>query len=86
MTRSLLGGAAILALLATGGCGKQAPTGAPEAKPTPRTALDEDTAPSDVVTVDLPKGADPSLGATPMAQRVAVLGLLNKRNGQSRAR
>lgn len=84
MTRSLLGGAAILALLATGGCGRQAPTGAPGAKPTPRTALDEDSAPSDVVTVDLPKGADPSLGATPMAQRVAVLGLLNKRNGVAR--
>jgi hypothetical protein len=85
VTRALLGGAAILALLATGGCGKQAPSGGtPEAKPTPRTALDEDTAPSDVVTVDLPKGADPSLGATPMAQRVAVLGLLNKRNGVAR--
>jgi len=41
--------------------------------------------PSDVVTVDLPSSVDPSLGATtPMAQRVAVLGLLNKRNGLAR--
>ena len=28
--------------------------------------------------------ADPNLGATPMPQRVAIVGLLNKRNGDSR--
>lgn len=39
--------------------------------------------PSDVVTVE--SEAPPvDAGATPMAQRVAVLGLLNKRNGVSR--
>jgi hypothetical protein len=80
--RRLLGGAAILALLAAGGCDKKADT--PGGKPTPRTALDEDQPPSDVVTVDLPSGADPSFGATPMARRVAVIGLLNKRNGVAR--
>jgi hypothetical protein len=37
-----------------------------------------------VTTVDLPSSVDPSLGATPMAQRVAVIGLLNKRNGVAR--
>ena len=82
MTRRLLGGAAILALLATGACDRKAAT--PGAKPTPKTALDEDQPPSDVVTVDVPTGADPSFGATPMAQRVAVIGLLNKRNGSAR--
>ena len=48
------------------------------------SALDLAQRGSDIVTVDLPAGADPSRGATPMAQRVAVLGLLNKRNGVSR--
>ena len=80
--RRLLGGAAILVLLAAGGCDKKSDT--PGGKPTPRTALDEDQPPSGVVTVDLPSGADPSFGATPMAQRVAVIGLLNKRNGVAR--
>ena len=82
MIRRLLGGAAIAALLMTAGCGKK--DQAPSAKPTPRTALDEEPTPSDVVTVDLPGSVDPSQGATPMAQRVAVLGLLNKRNGIAR--
>jgi hypothetical protein len=80
--RRLLGATAILALLAAGGCGRKADT--PGTKATPRTALDEDQPPPDVVTVDLPSGADPSFGATPMAQRVAVIGLLNKRNGVAR--
>lgn len=38
---------------------------------------------AEVVTVDV-DGAFAVPGATPMAQRVAVLGLLNKRNGESR--
>lgn len=82
MIRRLLGGAAIAALLVTAGCGKK--DEAPGPKPTPHTALDEEPASSDVVTVDLPASVDPSQGATPMAQRVAVLGLLNKRNGVAR--
>ncbi|MDO7842036.1 DUF2155 domain-containing protein [Sphingomonas sp. CA1-15] len=67
-----------------GGCDKG---GAPKPAPTeatPRTALDEEGGPSDVVTVDVNHDDDPSFGATPMAQRVAVLGLLNKRNGVAR--
>ena len=82
MIRRLVGGAAIAALLATGACSKKSE--APGPKPTPHTALDEEAASSDVVTVDLPASVDPSQGATPMAQRVAVLGLLNKRNGIAR--
>lgn len=38
---------------------------------------------SDIITVDAPTATDPNAGATPMAQRVAVLGVLNKRNGRS---
>lgn len=38
----------------------------------------------EIVTVDQPTATDPNRGATPMAQRVAVVGLLNKRNGQAR--
>jgi len=36
---------------------------------------------ADAITVDTPQTAEPVAGVTPMAQRVAVLGLLNKRNG-----
>lgn len=38
----------------------------------------------EVVAVGQSELADPNLGATPMPQRVAVVGLLNKRNGESR--
>lgn len=34
-----------------------------------------------VVTIDVPRGSAEQPGVTPMAERVAVLGLLNKRNG-----
>ena len=74
----------MLALLAIAGCGKGTNTTSPDARPTPRTALDDDVPLPGVTTVDLPAGIDPALGATPMAQRVAVLGLLNKRNGVAR--
>lgn len=49
-----------------------------------RTALDDESIQSGVTTVDVAGGTDPSFGATPMAERVAVIGLLNKRNGLSR--
>lgn len=39
----------------------------------------------EVVSVGQSDLADPNFGATPMPQRVAVVGLLNKRNGESRA-
>jgi hypothetical protein len=64
---------AAAALLALAACG---PTGAPE-----RNAQNNET----IETVDVPQavaGAAP--GTTPMAERVAVLGLLNKRNGLAR--
>lgn len=48
------------------------------------TVLDEVQAASDVVTVDVAPDLSQTIGTTPMAQRVAVLGLLNKRNGVSR--
>lgn len=48
------------------------------------TVLDQVQAASDVVTVDVAPDLSQSIGTTPMAQRVAVLGLLNKRNGVSR--
>lgn len=38
----------------------------------------------EVVAVGQSELADPNYGATPMPQRVAVVGLLNKRNGESR--
>ena len=85
MTVRLLGGAALIALLACGGCGKgQRSETATTGKTAPRTALEEESGPSDIVTVDVDHDADPSAGATPMAQRVAVLGVLNKRNGAAR--
>lgn len=40
--------------------------------------------PGEVASVDAPGQATPDTGGTPMAQRVAVIGLLNKRNGASR--
>lgn len=83
MIARVLRGVALVALLATGGCGRGGESANPAARPTPVTALDADTAPSDVTTVDI-GGGDPAAGATPMAQRVAVIGLLNKRNGASR--
>ena len=36
---------------------------------------------NEAVTIDVPRGAGNVAGVTPMAERVAVLGLLNKRNG-----
>ena len=36
---------------------------------------------ADAVTVDVPQAVAPVAGVTPMGERVAVLGLLNKRNG-----
>lgn len=71
------------ALIALGGCGPDKAV-TPQAPPTPVTALDADTSASNIVTVDVASGIDPNYGATPMAERVATLGLLNKRNGASR--
>lgn len=84
MIRRALGAAGVAALLATTGCDRAADAPAPVPTATAETALDADTSSQNVVTVDVAGGVDPSFGATPMAQRVATLGLLNKRNGQAR--
>jgi hypothetical protein len=55
---------------------------APAATQTP--AANSDDAQSGVVTIEVPNDVDEEQGTTPMAQRVAVLGLLNKRDGTSR--
>jgi hypothetical protein len=65
---------AVAALLAAGGCG---PTGAP--------VRNTQEANETIETVDVPQTVTRiPAGTTPMAERVAVLGLLNKRNGISR--
>lgn len=48
------------------------------------TVLDQVQANADVTTIDVTPDLDRTRGATPMAERVAVLGLLNKRNGVAR--
>lgn len=53
-------------------------------KTTGETVLDQSQAPSDVATIDVTPEADVAKGTTPMAERVAVLGLLNKRSGTTR--
>jgi len=65
-----------------------APAQGPDDQATaPATSLDDIDVPAgSVETVDVQgaNGENPDYGATPMAQRVAVLGLLNKRNGETR--
>jgi hypothetical protein len=74
MSRTSLGAAFALAV-ALAGC---SPKGAPE-----RQGNGQATA--EPQTVDIPQTVTAEApGTTPMAQRVAVLGLLNKRNGLSR--
>lgn len=84
MIRRALGGAALATLLATTGCGRATDAPVPTPTETAETALDADTSAQNIVTVDVAGGVDPNLGATPMAQRVATLGVLNKRNGRAR--
>ena len=79
-----LGWCCLALALAMAGCGTGKNATAPQDRPTPRTALDDDVPLPGITTVDLPAGIDPARGATPMGERVAVLGLLNKRNGVAR--
>ena len=61
---------------------KAAPTAAATA---PATTLDEAQVAGGVETIDVSGDpTNPEAGTTPMKDRVAVLGLLNKRNGQAR--
>ena len=55
----------LTALAALAGCGKSA----------------DQPAEGNAVTIEVPRSAAEQPGVTPMAERVAVLGLLNKRNG-----
>ncbi len=86
-TRWLAGGVLAAALGVGGWLGYQAWTG-PFAQPQPadpsvsQLVPDRPGAPG-IETVDPEAGTLPQ-GGTPMAERVAVIGLLNKRNGESR--
>src|SRR3546814_5736516 len=63
----------------------RSPGATPSPSTTPTSAVEQGTeAASDIVTIDTTRTAVSEAGATPMAQRVAVLGLLNKRNGERR--
>jgi len=83
--RALAAGGALVAVLAGFGIWQGRHWfAAPATPPAASQAIPESRAASDgVVSVD---GGDQAAdaGATPMAQRVAVVGLLNKRNGESR--
>lgn len=86
----IAGGAAIAVLIGAGAWqglevlrdGRAEAEAAPAPTPTPTTDPDDETT-SGVVTIDVPQDVDTEQGATPMAQRIAVVGLLNKRNGES---
>ncbi len=86
--KRLAAGASVLVALAGAGwwsvAGHSAPVGpiATAPIPAPQNSSAE-SIDGNVVTVDSP-GQAPDNGGTPMAQRVAVIGLLNKRNGASR--
>lgn len=80
--RALAAGLALLALAACGG-----DPAADENAPTEELALNGESETADQGAEDVSENgplAVSSEGATPMAERVAVLGLLNKRNGISR--
>ena len=71
--KALLAGAALLALAA---CGSEAPGNEPAAEQT--------EVPAELRADALPDLAPTDVNATPLAERVATLGLLNKRNNISR--
>jgi hypothetical protein len=85
MTRWVIGGG-LAALLVAGGAAialqneSAAPVSTAEPTPAPSPASSPATRPKAAPTEDAPIAR----GETPMAERVAVLGLLNKRNGISR--
>lgn len=88
--RWLAGGAALALLLGVGGYFAWTGWFSPPAKKAPDAAVDIvstdqglNAKSGDVVTVDDGQ-AQVVPGTTPMAERVAVLGFLNKRNGESR--
>lgn len=94
MTRRwIAGGVGLAAVLAAGawagvswlhdGAAEAQAAPAPAPSPSPGTQASSDST-SGVVTIDTPQSTDTEAGATPMAERVAVIGVLNKRNGDTR--
>lgn len=89
-TRWIAGGAVLAAIIGIGGWqGLEALNDAHAASPpaatptTPAPSANDTPDAAGVVTIDMPSESDVEQGATPMAQRIAVIGLLNKRNGKS---
>jgi hypothetical protein len=89
--RRVVGVSALLAGVAAGGWAGYNWYTAPPAPPPDAiataapTALDDSGQSGGVETIDVSGDAsNPNQGSTPMKDRVAVLGLLNKRNGQER--
>jgi hypothetical protein len=88
--RWIAGGAGLAAVLAAGAWAGATwwHDGVAEAQaaptPTPSPSDQPSASSSGVVTIDTPQSTDTEAGATPMAERVAVLGVLNKRNGDTR--
>jgi hypothetical protein len=82
MTRLRPGaGASLFLLLALAGCDRGGDNGGASRQ----TARGNGQAEAEPQTVDIPQTVEAvAPGTTPMAERVAVLGLLNKRNGISR--
>jgi hypothetical protein len=75
-SRYIISGSALAALLALGACNSDIP----EPKAKQKAAAEREPE-----TVDIPQTVTAMApGTTPMAERVAVIGLLNKRNGISR--
>lgn len=88
MRRYLIVGAAVLLLGVAAWFGYRAywspPAETEAVKTAGATALDAVQGVTGVETVDVEPDEDLMRGSTPMAERVAVLGLLNKRNGVAR--
>lgn len=93
MTRArIAGGVALAAVIAAGGWqsvrflhdGQAEAQSVPQAIAPIAPAPKRDDSDGGVVTIDTPQSGDAEQGATPMAQRIAVLGVLNKRNGDTR--
>lgn len=88
MRKALIAGVAILLLGIAAWLGYRAWWSAPPedevVKASGTTALDAVQGITGVETVDVEQDIELMRGSTPMAQRVAVLGLLNKRNGVAR--
>lgn len=87
MKRVVAGAAALVALAGAGWwsvAGRTKPVASPVATAPIPAASPESPDAGNVADVDAPGQNAPDNGGTPMRQRVAVIGLLNKRNGASR--